>query len=1063
MLPGGPLRGCLGGPPRSPGARIDMENAAPSVLVVLVVKDGAAWLARSLASLARQTHPRLGVVAVDNGSTDGSADMLVSALTAERVLRAERNEGFPEAVGRALATPVAAKADFVLLMHDDTALAPDAVAELVGAARSTPGVGVVGPKVLDWEEPRVLREVGMATDRFGYSYSPLEEGEIDQGQHDGAREVLSVSSAAMLVSREAWSRVGIPDGRLAPAHADLDFCWRARLAGFRVLVHPRAIALHRGAGSRGERAGSNPERVRFHAERAAVAAVLKNYGFLSLLWVLPVSLVVGVARVATMLATRRLSGAGQVLLAWGWNAGNLLGTVRRRARAQAVRTVPDREVARLMVPAGARLRRWFLQATAPLSGKVGHLEPEEDVAAVPIRRRVGGMALEHPVALASVAAAFLFLVAFRGVLFAGPVEGGVLPAFPQRPAEMLSAFADGSRTTTLGGPGGPSPALVPLSLLGYLTFADGRILARLLVAAIPLLAAVSCYRAVLRRVRRPAPAVVAAACYALCAPVLWAASEGSLSGGAFLVAAPWLLVRVGEGFEAVRPPRPLRWIVGTGMGLALIASFFPSVWVAAAFALVMTVLVPGRWRAVPRGVGLAVLGALAGGVLIFPLVVFLARAGGGAAVGAAGSADAGSLLRLSPGGAPGGFFPALFLPVAAMVSFPVADDRRWAWRAALTAALALPLAWLAAAGRLPQETSNPLVFLGVASAAMSLLVGLAVRALLLGLSREAFGYRQVAVGALTAILGLGLLLQSADALRGAWAVGPGRIPPAWPVVATADGPPFRVLWLARPAVARFAAPGGTPDGLVEAGSASLRYGVTGRAGDSVLELGLPAHGPGYSALEDALLAILGGRVRHGGALLAPFGIRFVVAGARDLPAEAAARLSGQLDLDLIQTAGGLSIYEAPASFPLAAAVGPEAAAAAASSGIGPSVDVARAERAALAPLDGTWQGRVPFEGSGAVLFSTPFDGRWRLTADGQAGREVRTFGWAQGFRATFPANVVRIAYTGGWMRALEIAALALVWAAALWITRVRASPRPAARPGRSEPDRGERVRVEAVS
>jgi GT2 family glycosyltransferase len=1040
-----------------------MENAAPSVLVVLVVKDGAAWLARSLASLARQTHPRLGVIAVDNGSTDGSAEMLASALTPERVLRSERNEGFPAAVARALATPVAAKADFVLLMHDDTALAPDAVAQLVDAARSTPGVGVVGPKVLDWEHPRVLREVGMATDRFGYAYSPLEEGEIDQGQHDGARDVMSVSSAAVLVSREAWSRVGVPDRRLGPAHADLDFCWRARLAGFRVLVHPRAMALHRGAGSRGERAGSNPERVRFHTERAAVAAVLKNYGFLSLLWVLPVSLVVGLARVATLLASRRFSGAGQVLLAWGWNAVNLLGTIRRRARAQAVRTVPDREVVRLMVPAGARLRRWFLQATAPLAGKVGHLEPDEDVS-VPLSRRLGGLALEHPVALASVAAAFLLLLAFRGVLFAGPVEGGVLPLFPRRPAEMLGAFADGSRTTTLGGPGGPSPALVPLSLLGYLTFGDPRILARLLVAALPLLAAASCYRAVLRRVRQPAPAVVAAACYALCAPVLWAASEGSLSGGAFLIAAPWLLVRVGEGFEAVRPARPARWIVGTGMGLALVASFFPAVWIAAAFVAAMTVLVPGRWRAVPRGIGLAAAGAVAGAALIFPLVAALVRADGGAMVGAVGSAEAGSILRLSPGGAPGGFFPALFLPLAAVLSFPVAEDRRWAWRAGLAAAVALPLAWLAAAGRLPQEMANPLVFLGVAAAAMSLLVGLAVRALLFGLSREAFGYRQVAVGALTAILGLGLLLQSADALRGAWAAGSGRIPPAWPVVATADGPPFRVLWLGRPGVDRFAPPGGAPDGIVEAGSASVRYGVTGRAGDTVLEVGLPAKGPGYAALEGALLEILGGRVRHGGALLAPFGIRFVVAGTGDLPAETAARLSEQLELDLIQTAGGLSIYETASPLPIATAIGPESAEAAGSSGLASSIEVVRTAHAVLAPRDGTWEGRVPFEGSGAVLLSTPFDGRWRLTADGEAGREFRTFGWAQGFRATFPADVVRVEYGGKWMRALEITVLALLWAAALWLTRVRTAARPATSPPeRSEPERGEPVPVEAAS
>jgi GT2 family glycosyltransferase len=1050
------------------GARIEMENTAPSVLVVLVVRDGAAWLARSLASLARQTHPRLGVVAVDNGSTDGSAATLVSALTEERVIRLDRDEGFPASVARALSTPVAGKADYVLLLHDDTALAPDTVARLVEAAGSTPSAGVIGPKILDWEEPRVLREVGLTTDRFGYPYSHLEEGEIDQGQHDTPREVMFVTSAAMLVSREAWKRVGPPDSRLAPAQADLDFCWRARIAGFRVLVYPQAVALHRGAGTRGERSGSHPERSRYLAERAALAAVLKNYGFVSLLWVLPLYALQGLVRLVLFVVTRRFASAGQVIAAWGWNAGNFLGTMRRRARAQAVRTVRDREVMRFMAPAGSRLRRWFLQAAGLLAGRVGHLEPEGETPAVPLRRRFASVALAHPVALALAAAAVLLVVSFRGVLFASPLEGGVLPVFPPRPGQLLSAFAAGWRTTALGGPGGPSPALVPLSLLGFAALGDPGLLVRLLIAAVPLLAGASCYRAVVRRTEESAPAVAAAAAYALSALPLWAASDGRLAEGAFLVAAPWLLVRLGEVFEPAPPARPVVWVAGTGMALAATLSFFPATWVAVALILAISVVLPGRWRAVPRGLALAVMGMGAAAALVFPFVFELVRAGGGAALGAAGRVDVGAVLRLSPGGAPGGWYSALFLPVASVLAFPVAEDRRWAWRAMLAVAAALPLAWLAAAGRLPEALSSPVAYLGVAAAGMSLVIGLGLRSLLLGVSREAFGYRQVAVGALTTVLGMGLLLQSVDAMRGVWSVGENRIPPAWAVVGRAKGDPFRVLWLGHPGTTPFSPPGGSPDGVVAAGGASVRYAVTARAGNTVLELGLPAHGPAYAALEEALRSVLGGRVHHAGALLSPFAIRFVVAGAGDLPPEAALRLSDQVDLDLIQTAGGLSIYQTAAPLPVAAAVGPDAAAAARGSGVRAATDMEMAERTPLQPLDGTWQGSVPIEGAGAVLFSTPFDRRWRLSVEGQGGQVAqafRWFGWAQGFTATFPADRVRVDYADGWLRWVEIAVLGVLWAGALWVTRTRAQPKPPG--GGSRRDRLERTEepqpVEAAS
>ncbi|HYU56871.1 MAG TPA: glycosyltransferase family 2 protein, partial [Actinomycetota bacterium] len=242
--------------------------------MVLVVKDGEAWLRPALGALARQDHRRIGVVAVDNASGDHSADILATTLGEARVLRLPRNVGFPAAVEAALEhAGSAADADYVLLLHDDTVMAPDAISRMVELAERIDGVGVVGPKLVDWDDPTLLREVGLSADRFGYPYSPLEEEELDQGQYDRAREVLFVTSAAMLVSRDAWRRAGLPDERYGSHHEDLDFCWRARLAGFRVLMSPRARARHRGATVRGERKGAGRrDRRRLYAERASLAA-----------------------------------------------------------------------------------------------------------------------------------------------------------------------------------------------------------------------------------------------------------------------------------------------------------------------------------------------------------------------------------------------------------------------------------------------------------------------------------------------------------------------------------------------------------------------------------------------------------------------------------------------------------------------------------------------------------------------------------------------------------------------------------------------------------------------
>src|ERR671937_749749 len=317
----------------------------PSVLVLLVARDGAGWLRDTLRSLAKQTYARLGIVAVDNASTDGSAELLVRALGEGRVLALDRNGGLAGALRSASELPAGQQADYLLVLHDDTALAPDAIARLVEAAEGIRGVervGVVGPKVVDWDDPRVLREVGRSTDAFGHPYTPLQDGELDQGQYDRVLEVLFVSSCAMLISREALKRAGAFDERFAGHHDDLDFCWRARLAGFRVLMTPLAVALHRGAGARGERPQAHRRSPRYYAERAALASMLKDYGIPTLLWLMPVYTVLGLARLAYLAVSRRFEDAFNLIPASAWNIAHLPGTLRRRVRAQSVRAVRDR-------------------------------------------------------------------------------------------------------------------------------------------------------------------------------------------------------------------------------------------------------------------------------------------------------------------------------------------------------------------------------------------------------------------------------------------------------------------------------------------------------------------------------------------------------------------------------------------------------------------------------------------------------------------------------------------------------------------------------------------------
>lgn len=1004
-----------------------MQTDAPSVLAVLVVRNGAAWLPRALRSLARQTHPRLGVLAVDNASTDGSGELLERALGAKRVIRMDRNVGLSGCVRRVMEIPAVRGIDFVLLLHDDVALAPQAVARLVEEAGRVTGAGVVGPKVLDWDG-RVLLEVGFSTDRFGYPQSPLEEGEIDQGQYDVPREAMFVSSAVMLVSRDAIERAGPPDDRLAPG--DLDFCWRIRLAGYRVLVTPRAVAVH-------ARRGEEDARPRYETERSALAAILVGYRLWTLAWILPLYALQGLGRLVLYLLGRRFDRAGDVLAAWGWNIVHLPGTIARRFRAQRVRRVSDREVIRFMSPAGTRLQRWATQASAILvGGRAAQVEEGEELEAPPLRQRVASVVGDHPVAVAWIGAAVVTLVAFRDVLFVPRIEGGALPVFPPDVSSFFGAFASSWRQTGFGGPELASPALVPLGAGSFLALGSPDLLARLVVALGPVAAGVSCYAGVRRLGPGAGAATVAAVSYAAAAPVLWASSEGRVSVIVFLVALPIVAARLVDAFSPAGPAGPLRWVVGTAIALAVMIAFLPSAWIAVAMIAAALLIAPVSRGGRLRGSLLAMTTAAVAALLLLPFLLTLLEASG-AGPGPPVPARFLDLIRLAPGPGPGSGLTAAFLPVAGILAFAVASDRGAAWRALLTAAVGIPLAWLAAADRLPAAVAEPVPYLAVAAVSLAFLVGFGVAGMPHGVLRAEFGAPQIVAGLVTVVLVLGLFGQAVRVLPGRWAVGEERVAPAWPVVtSTEPGTRFRVLWLGADDGLPFPPPGGDPEGVAVAAGTELAYAVTGRAGRSALATAEPPDRSALARVEAVLTAMLEGRIAHAGALLGPTGIRYVVAGQGRLPGVAVRRLGEQVDLDLVQRAGGLSIYRNARAIPPAAVVPGEAAVAAARS------------RSLLAPahVSGATAGRL--EGGAEVLRGTVpegdvsllhvadrFDPGWRARTSTGDAEPFPAFGWALGFEGR--PGPVTVEFDGGGRRTLELVALAVLWAAALWTLRRR--------------------------
>lgn len=1012
-----------------PSAATDAVRS-PSVLVVLVVHDGASWLRECVASLAAQTHPRIGVVAIDNASTDDSRAILAQALGEQRVIVLAENLGLAGALKAAVELPAAEKADYLLVLHDDAALGPEAVARLVDAATGIRGVervGVVGPKVVDWDDPRVLREVGRSTDAFGHPFTPLQDGEIDQGQYDRVLEVLFVSSCAMLIAREAWQRIGLFDERFAGQHDDLDFCWRARVAGFRVLMTPLAQARHRDAAGKGERGSDRARSTRYYAERAALASMLKDYGILTLLWLLPVYAVLGVARIGFLLVARRFEDAFDQLAAWGWNVAHLPGTLRRRLRAQSVRSVRDRTVRRFMAST-FRLPRWFERAEALLEEQL-----EEGTEEAPrFRERAATIAGAHPVLVTSIFAIAIGAFAYRTIVGPQALTGGALAAFPSSAGAFFHELAASTRSTILGGVQPASPALAGLGALSWVSFGSPAVAQKLLLCVLPLVAAITMYRSLVRQTAQAAAAILGALGYVMSAVMLWSFSEGRIALLVVLGTLPAVWDRLDAAFSKPGPSvRMPRFVVGLGVAVAIGVAFEPGVLLGIGV-VAAAQLLGGRRRG--RGLTLAVGGGVAAAALVFPMIEDLVRAPAAGLSSLVGRADVWSILRLAPGGGPGTWAVAAFLPIAAALCFAVVgrEHRLRAWRALLVVLAGLGLAWASANRYLPDAFTNTSIYVAVAALGEAAIIAYGVASLATGVTHERFGFRQIAAGALALVMSVGLGAQALELALAEWEVGPNGLPPAWPVVDASAPGDFRILWLGRVDGERFPAPGGDPQGIAEAGTASVRYSLTDREGIVALDTGRGADGPGYDYLRRALQELLSGSTSNAGALLGPLGIRFVVAQEGDLPPPAAERLDAQLDMNLVP-AGGLTIYQNARALPVASVVtSPGFSRVAEATGLLAISSSARPRAVKLSATGDGWSGSS--EG-GFVYVAEQFDVGWRARA-GASEAPVgprRAFGWAIGF--PIESGTVTVTHDGDPIRTAEVWGLAILWIAALWITR----------------------------
>ena len=469
---------------------------SPQVVIdaVVVVRDGSAWLADCLDSIAVQTTRPSRLVIVDVASSDTSL-AIAAAHRAVResvpdvvVVEAEAGLTLGAAIERgvaALPAPTDATNEWVWVLHEGAAARTTTLELLLKGARTSPSVGVAGPKLVSWEETRRLIEMGILITRSGRRIASPARGEADQGQHDGRSDVLAVNTNGMLVRRDVFAELQGFDRTFDTYGAGLDFGWRAQLAGHRVVVVPTAVVRDASLVDLTRpgrpRLGDLERRTRRAARQAALARSAPLAAPFLAIW-MALSAVVSAATLVVAKrprqAWRELADLTALLHPVATTGARWRGRATKRLRRDTLATlfVSPAAAARMTLDhiqdaiTPERVRRREASFTTE-TGPVGDSSESLDVLPASLPRRL----VTHPGFLAVVATVALTLLAWRTAIGAGALSprstglaGGQLRPVTTDSSGLWHAFRDAWHGAGMGTGWDSSPYLAVLAGLTWL-------------------------------------------------------------------------------------------------------------------------------------------------------------------------------------------------------------------------------------------------------------------------------------------------------------------------------------------------------------------------------------------------------------------------------------------------------------------------------------------------------------------------------------------------------------------------------------------------------------------
>ncbi len=1040
-------------------------------MAVVVVHEPGAWFEQTLDAFAEQDYPNLRFLfllaqpsaeaqrkaasEMSSSNDDTGQIALESHLETTIKLRLPNafvralgaNPGFGAAANEVLRL-VEGQNGFFLFCHDDVALEPSAVRLMVEELYRS-NAGLVGPKIVDWDDPGVLQSVGLGADRFGELDQPIEDGEVDQEQHDGVRDVFVLPSACLLARADLFRELGGFDPEIDFYGEDLELCWRVHHSGARVVVAPAATVRHRG-----QLVDRRPDLAhQAKAARHRLRAVATLTGRARLPGRIVEMVVLTIVELVVGLFTGRFRSAVASLRALVGVVVRLPSIISRRRVVAPFRRVPEREVLGLQQRGSARLVS-FLRSreTATFVGTENNVRRWRQSTTAPV------------FVWAGVLAALAF--GSRSWLSAGIPSVGEFLAFPESPRELLGSYTSGWNPNGLGATSPNPTGWATLSALSTLTLFRMGLLHTAFILGLVVVGLIGLWKlaTVFPSTRARLGALLV---YAASPLVGGAMAIGSLNTLVAYAATPWIIhtLRRAVGVATADPQTAvtdladglleLSWqervqrSLQVGIVIALATAFTPVMLVIALLISMLlalsTLLALAPWRTAAQYAGLGAVGVLVGALLNMP---WIASWSWSAIVGPSPIGDPGrglvDLAAFEIGPTDFAYLGlVLYVPVLAAVLLGRAWRLTWAIRSATLVMVFGAIAVFADSGSLPFAAPEAGVLLAPVAVGLAVSAAAALAAFDLDVRGGNFGWRQP----------LGLMASAAVVVGlapGAYAVGDG----SW------NAPRTTLSSLIDRTLPDVVADGASGDynvlvlgdaRLLPLPSVEYRDGVSFNIMSSD-ELDTRDRWPApptsaSGAIADALDQIAAGSTQRAGRLLAPLGIRFVVvpkfdgvvstpAAPLELPVGLGEALDEQLDIVAFPALPTVDFYQNSAWLPTVSLLSGEAEVASRSAGDEALVRADLTESVPAFVGSDHRTAAVDDVEAGVLHLAVPFDANWSLRIDGIELEPRRAFGVTTAFDITTAGNAT-LSYETPGSRSLLLVLQAVLWLLAIFgATRV---------------------------